>query len=354
MRFDIARLFCTGLLLTSPLVHAAAHPSTASRCFASAASPVTAYTSAKEAATMPVDARYRAPATSPRLDTLDVLAIGLSLDVFRQGQAWKALQEQNAKQTEALHVGSILPTDPKQYPVDGDAKDLAYDKRKADALELGLRDFVEKWPIPTLTVVRGWNPDTPNLRYAPQRTREMLSGMVNSYRTEAGLHWHRVRNLQDGVVCSDTPEGLVENLFNLFEQNPDLPAVLVYNVEGFSMSFALSAKKAPLIGGLAHASRANSPTPWSPWWSVAPNASNGCVTTRNLPRSTRTKSTRNSPVGARANPPWSSSHRRSFRNPGPSVRSSNGMRSRCWPSCIGRSPWRCCGQTMANASSVTR
>ncbi|SDT18923.1 type VI lipase adapter Tla3 domain-containing protein [Pseudomonas prosekii] len=249
MRLEFACLFFTGLLLTSPLVQAAEHPSTVSRCFASAASPVNAYTSAKEAATMPVDARYRAPATSPHLDTLDVLAIGLSLDVFRQGQAWKALQEQNAKQTEALHVGSILPTDPKKYPVDGDDKDLAYDKRKADALELGLRDFMEKWPIPTITVVRGWNPDTPNLRYSPERTREMLSGMVNSYRTEAGLHWHRVRNLQDGVVCSDTPEGLVENLFNLFEQNPDLPAVLVYNVEGFSMSFALSAKKAPLIGG---------------------------------------------------------------------------------------------------------
>lgn len=249
MRLEVASWFFTGLLLTSPLVQAAEHPSTVSRCFASAASPVTAYASAKGNATMPVDARYRAPASSSHLDTLDVLAIGLSLDVFRQGQAWKALQEQNAKQAKALHVGSILPTDPKQYPVDGDDKDMAYDKRKADALELGLRNFMEKWPIPTITVVRGWSPDTPNLRYSPQRTREMLSDMVNRYRPEAGLHWHRVRNLQDGVVCSDTPEGLVENLFSLFEQNPDLPAVLVYNVEGFSMSFALSAKKAPLIGG---------------------------------------------------------------------------------------------------------
>lgn len=166
MRLEAASWLFTGLLLTSPLVQAAEHPSTVSRCFANAASPVTAYASAKGNATMPVDARYRAPASSPHLDTLDVLAIGLSLDVFRQGQAWKALQEQSAKQTNVLHVGSILPTDPKQYPVDGDDKDMAYDKRKADALELGLRNFMEKWPIPTITVVRGWNPDTPNLRYS--------------------------------------------------------------------------------------------------------------------------------------------------------------------------------------------
>jgi len=244
-----ACLLLIGFFLTSPLAHAAEQPLTLTRCFASPPSAVTTYTSAKEAAATPVDARYRAPATSPRLDTLDVLAVGISLDVFRQGQVWKALQEQNAKHAEALHAGSILPTDPEKYPVDSDDKDMAYDKRKADALELGLRDFVEKWPIPTITVVRGWNSVTPNLRFSVERTRKMLSGMVNAYRTEAGLHWHRVRNLQDGIVCNDTPEDLLEALFQLFEQNPDLPAVLIYNVEGFSMSFALSAKEAPLIGG---------------------------------------------------------------------------------------------------------
>jgi hypothetical protein len=244
-----ACLLLIGFFLTGPLAQAAEPPLTLTRCFASPPSAVTPYISANETAAMPVDARYRAPATSPHLDTLDVLAVGISLDVFRQGQVWKALQEQNTKHAESLHAGSILPTDPGKYPVDSDDKDLAYEKRKADALELGLRDFVEKWPIPTITVVRGWNPATPNPRFSPERTRKMLSGMVDSYRTEAGLHWHRVRNLQDGIVCNDTPEGLLEALFQLFEQNPDLPAVLIYNVEGFSMSFALSAKKTPLIGG---------------------------------------------------------------------------------------------------------
>ncbi|MBP5133335.1 type VI lipase adapter Tla3 domain-containing protein [Pseudomonas protegens] len=237
------------LLLLNHGVQAAEQPLTSGRCFASPATSVTAYTSARKASTMTVEPRYRAPTTSPRLETLDVLSIGVSLDVFRQGQVWQALQEQSTKQTESLHVGSVLPTDPKKYPITADDKDMAYDKREADALELGLRDFLEKWPIPTITVVSGWNPKTPNLRFTPERTRNSLSVMVNDMRTPAGLHWHRIRNLQDGIICNDTPEESLERLFQLFERNPDLPAVLVYTNESFSMSYALSAKKAPLIGG---------------------------------------------------------------------------------------------------------
>lgn len=253
MRQILAYLSISGLLLTSPLVQAVENSLMTTRCFASPATPVTTHTSAKEAANMSADTRYRAPATSPRLETLDVLSIGLSLDVFRQGQVWQALQEQSTKQPEALHVGSVLPTDLKKYPQTADDKDMAYDKRKADALELGLQDFMEKWPIPTITVVRGWNPTAPNLRFSPERTREMLTSMVNSFRTDAGLHWHRILNLQDGIVCNDTPEDLVENLFQLFERNPDLPAVLIYNVEGISMAGALSSKDVSLksLGAVA-------------------------------------------------------------------------------------------------------
>lgn len=248
MRRRLAYLSFTGLLLTSHLALAAEHPLTASRCFASPAMPVTAYTSAKEAAAMPAETRYRAPATSPRLDTLDVLSIGMSLDVYRQGQTWHTLQEQNAKQSEALHVGSILPMDPTKYPVTADDKDAATEKREADALELGLRDFLEKWPIPTVTVVRGWNPNTPNLRFTPERTRQSLSAMVNDLRTPAGLHWHRIRNVQDGIVCSDTPEDLLETLFETFERHPDLPALLIYANEGFNTALSLSTKGNKPIG----------------------------------------------------------------------------------------------------------
>nr|WP_305809498.1 DUF2875 family protein [Pseudomonas sp. PH1b] len=246
-------MFIGCLSLLSHWAQAAELPLSSERCFASPATPVTAYTSARKAPSMTVEPRYRAPTTSPRLETLDVLSIGVSLDVFRQGQVWRALQEQSAQQSEALHVGSILPMDPKKYPQTADDKNMAYDKRETDALELGLRDFLEKWPIPTITVVQGWNPRTPNLRFTPERTRRSLSVMVNNMRSPAGLHWHRIRSFQDGIICNDTPEGVMESLFHIFESNPDLPALLVYANEGISMAGALSSRDVSLksLGAVA-------------------------------------------------------------------------------------------------------
>ncbi|WP_332455301.1 type VI lipase adapter Tla3 domain-containing protein [Pseudomonas sp. St29] len=252
MRLLLQFLSVIGILSSSHLVQAAEISLASTRCFASPAAPVTTHP-VKEIAPMPTDTRYRAPSASPHLETLDVLSIGVSLDVFRQGELWKALQEQHARQPESLHVGSILPMDSKKYPVTADDKNMAYSKRKADALELGLRNFLEKWPVPTITVVRSWSAQTPNLRFRPERTQEMLASMVNSYRTDAGLHWHRIRNLQNGIVCNDTPEGLLENLFQLFERNPDLPAVLIYSVEGINMAGALSSRDISLksLGAVA-------------------------------------------------------------------------------------------------------
>lgn len=246
MRLTFPVLSLVGILLSCSVGQAAEPQLSSMRCFASPAAPVTAYAPAKEAA-MSADA-YHAPKTSPRLETLDVLSVGMSLDVIRQGQVWKALQEQNAMQAEALHVGSILPMDPRKYPVTADDKDIASEKREADALELGLKNFLEKWPIPTVTVVRGWNPNTPNLRFTPEETQGSLSAMVNDMRIPAGLHWHRIVNLQDGIICNDTPEGVLEALFRLFERNPDLPAVLIYANEGFNMALSLMAKGEKPIG----------------------------------------------------------------------------------------------------------
>ncbi|MDP9505231.1 DUF2875 family protein [Pseudomonas protegens] len=232
----------SSLLLISHLTQATESSLTSIRCFASPATAVSAYTSSRKAYSMSVEPHYRAPTSSSRLETLDVLSLGVSLDVFRQGQLWQVLQEQSLKQVESLHVGSVLPTDPKKYPVTASDKDMAWDKRKADALEMGLRDFLEKWPIPTITVVSDWSPKTPNLRFTPERTQHSLSVMVDNMRTPAGLHWHRIRNFPDGIVCRNTSEELLEKLFLIFERNPDLPAILVYSAEGHNMSFALASK----------------------------------------------------------------------------------------------------------------
>ena len=249
----VSILSLIGLLLISHDVLADSLPLASLRCFTISQTQFKDSTLTKDKFRMPTDAHYRAPTTSDHLNTLDVLSVGMSLDIFRQGQVWEALQAQNAREEESLHAENILPLDPKKYPIHADDKNSAYTRRKADALELGLKSFMEKWPIPTITVVRSWNATAPNLRFTPQRTQTMLTTMVDSFRTEAGLHWHRVRNLQDGIICNDTPESLVENLFQLFERNPDLPAVLIYSVEGINMAGALSSKDVSLtsLGAIA-------------------------------------------------------------------------------------------------------
>lgn len=56
---------------------------------------------------------------------------------------------------------------------------------------------------------------------------------------DAGLHWHRVRQLHTGVVCNDAPEAAIEAVFQVFERNPDLPALLLYVVDGYNMAYTL-------------------------------------------------------------------------------------------------------------------
>ncbi|MFD4841159.1 DUF2875 family protein [Achromobacter sp. NPDC058515] len=188
------------------------------------------------------------PTPSVRLDTLDVVRIGLSLDVYRQGQVWAQLQAQNSAQPQALHVGTALPMDPKEYPIVADAKDMAWRQRKANALELALQGFPERWPIPTLTVVRDYDPNAENLDTPPERVSKLLSEMANDGRSPAGMHWHQIRQLQPGAICNDTPEDVVEYLFRLFEANPDMPAMLVYSVEGYNIADVLSQRGKGPIG----------------------------------------------------------------------------------------------------------
>nr|WP_236183642.1 DUF2875 family protein [Pseudomonas protegens] len=192
---------------------------------------------------------FNAPSTSPRLETLDIVRVGISLDVYRQGQAWAQLQKQNASQANALHIGTALPMDPKDYPIDGARKDIAWGQRISNATELALQGFPERWPIPTITVVRGYNPKAEKLRLPPDEAAKMLSRMASLELGDAGLHWHRINQLKNGVICNDTPEAVIEAVFGVFEQNPDMPALLLYVVEGYNMARILMSTNEKPIGG---------------------------------------------------------------------------------------------------------
>jgi len=54
--------------------------------------------------------------------------------------------------------------------------------------------------------------------------------------------------MPQGEVYSDTPEDTIEFVFNLFEKNPDMPALMVFAVEGVNMAGALSSHGDKIIG----------------------------------------------------------------------------------------------------------
>ena len=252
MKVRLATLFLTGGLAFPPLAALSSEtkPLSSVHCYAGAGVtlPVISPRSFKDNNSVPVDPRYHAPTSSPRLNTLDVLRIGLSLDTYRQGQVWNRLQEHDLAQPESLHIGSILETDPKKYPFDSFEKNTAYAKRKRDALELALRSFPEKWPIPAITVVRRYDAGAPDRFFSPTRVRTLLDNFVTGLLGPSGLHWHDVRPLPDGVICNDYPEEAIESVFQLFESQPDLPLVLIYSVEGINMALALGSKYEGQIG----------------------------------------------------------------------------------------------------------
>ncbi|WP_162851831.1 type VI lipase adapter Tla3 domain-containing protein [Azoarcus indigens] len=183
---------------------------------------------------------------SLRLETLDIVGLGLSLDVYRQGQAWARLRKQDTDQPDALRLGTALPLDPRDYPTDGTRMDMAWEQRISNALELALQGFPERWPLPTVTVVRDYDPRMERPRVPPQDMEESLTKMVSRELGPAGLHWHRIRQLDHGVICKTDPEALLETLFQLFEQHPDLPALMVYALDSFNMRAALSSKNVSL------------------------------------------------------------------------------------------------------------
>lgn len=155
------------------------------------------------------------PAMDPnnRLQTLDVLSVGLSVEMFRQGDVWKQVQKATN-----FYTSVLPPPESKLYQHSDDPG--VWEKRQDDALELVLKPMVEAWPVPTVTIYRARKEEL------SERMTKILWNSVDNMRMPAGLHWTQIHQLE--VVYNDTPEEAVEAVFRTFERYPDLPAMLVY------------------------------------------------------------------------------------------------------------------------------
>jgi len=151
-----------------------------------------------------------------RLQTLDVISVGLSVEMFRQGNVWKEVQK-----AADFHSNVLPPPESQKYRHSDDPGVWA--KRQHDVLELVLKPMIEAWPIPSVLVTKSPPKDRDPEMWGIEKT------WIDHMRMPAGLHWTQINQLD--VVYNDTPEDVVEALFRTFERHPDLPAMLVY-VEG--------------------------------------------------------------------------------------------------------------------------
>ena len=155
--------------------------------------------------------------------SLDVMGIGLSVEMFRQSQAWIEIQKHPK--------GSILPVDLSTYPTNFTIKELAMDKRSADVLEWGASRFVEQWPIPSISIwSHCYKPERPDTSFNGKTTYDFFNDRIQDLRRPAGMHAHRIASL--GAIFLNEPEEVLERAFQFFDQNPEVPALLLFASDG--------------------------------------------------------------------------------------------------------------------------
>lgn len=157
------------------------------------------------------------------LATLDVLGVGLSVEMFRQSHAWVEMQRHPKR--------SILPEDLRAYETNYTMKDLISEKRSADVLEWGASRFVEQWPIPSLSIwAHCYKQETTQTHFGGKTSYGFFNNRVDRLRMPAGMHHHQISSL--GSIFLNDPEDVLERAFRFFEENPEVPALLLYASDG--------------------------------------------------------------------------------------------------------------------------
>ncbi|WP_186060657.1 type VI lipase adapter Tla3 domain-containing protein [Burkholderia gladioli] len=141
---------------------------------------------------------------------------------------------------------SYLSSNPEDYP---DSEDARLDDMRVSittSFKLGARHAVEYWPVPVIV----WGP----AKNAHNAYRAAMN--IADSRQKAGLGvtlflWQEDANGDDGAA-------MLEKLFDFFDAHPDVPAALVYSLDGSTMRSLLGA---PGSGGAAPAAHARPALP---------------------------------------------------------------------------------------------
>ncbi|MGK5025468.1 type VI lipase adapter Tla3 domain-containing protein [Janthinobacterium sp. RB2R34] len=145
---------------------------------------------------------------------LEVIGLGVTLDKYRQGKLWDALQKGNPFTT-------IREQDAKKYPWTASDKDGTGGTRAYDALENGINFTPICWGMPSFYA------GTPILDPSKQPSpADPMAGLVAGAATGGmPMHLFSIASWK----LDEHPDDLLNEVFAFFDANPDVPFVALHS-----------------------------------------------------------------------------------------------------------------------------
>ncbi|UTY57446.1 DUF2875 family protein [Massilia sp. erpn] len=148
---------------------------------------------------------------------LEIIGLGATLDKYRQGAIWDALSKGDAYST-------VRETDPKKYPWQATDKMQTFGGREGSTLENGADELPMYWGTPSFNAERlCLNPLYADRKNYPQ------SGMVASVGVSGMIETLFVIGPRE---ISERPDKILGKIFSFFDENPDVPYVVLTSEDG--------------------------------------------------------------------------------------------------------------------------
>ena len=143
---------------------------------------------------------------------LEVIGLGVTLDKYRQGKLWEALQKGNA-------YASIREQDKEKYPWDAMERSGMSGGRSGDALENGAKYIPMYFGVPVFNA----EPPIFNSRMLDRPDAPVIGLAAGA--APSGLHWHLF--IAGPRRFSEHPDRILEDVFAFFDANPDVPYIVL-------------------------------------------------------------------------------------------------------------------------------
>nr|WP_043302318.1 DUF2875 family protein [Pseudomonas sp. GM55] len=153
-------------------------------------------------------------ATQARTYALEIRGVGLGIYQDHQSEIWQFIKKKNN------NFASIYSRDPKDYTDSLDSREISRDIKIRVAFKHSAGESVAYWPIPVFAL---GPPD-------PYEKGYRAAGLINSGRNKATLGVTQF--LWQDDESTTHAQGMIERLFQFFDDNPQVPQALIASRDG--------------------------------------------------------------------------------------------------------------------------